>query len=71
MRTVLYCMLVVDLVHCALITGVPLYFSWRLKQEMAALIETRSNRYGSLAALDFKFHSPPAHPNSTAWLGGT
>lgn len=58
--------------------GVPLlsicsnpFSSYRLKQELEGLAADKCQKYHtSLSALCFKFHTPPAKPNCTAWLGG-
>lgn len=40
----------------------------RLKSEMDHLLV--QNRFQALHTLTYKFHNPPIHENSVAWLGG-
>ena len=47
------------------------YYSYRLKQELEALMKDECQSYHkSLGTFSFKFHEPPTHPNCVAWLGG-
>ena len=47
------------------------FFSYRLKQELERLVTDKCRQYSPLGALKFKFHQPPAHASTTAWVGGT
>jgi actin-related protein 10 len=46
-------------------------FNYRLKQELERLVSDTSERFTKLGALQFKFHHPPAHPSTAAWVGGS
>lgn len=53
------------------ITALP-GFKYRLKQELETLVKDKCQKYcSSLEALAFRFHEPPAHANTVAWLGGS
>jgi actin-related protein 10 len=46
--------------------------NYRLKQELERLASDKNERFSAkLGALQFKFHQPPAHPSTAAWLGGS
>ena len=47
------------------------FFSYRLKQELETLVNDKCQKFHSqLSALQFRFHQPPAHPSTVAWVGG-
>ena len=49
----------------------PSILSYRLKEELEALVKDKCQKYNSvLGALQFKFHVPPAHTSTVAWVGG-
>ena len=57
--------------HMYFIGGIFLLLSYRLKQELERLASDKNERFSAkLGALQFKFHQPPAHPSTAAWLGG-
>ena len=46
--------------------------SYRLKQELERLVNDKCQKFHTpLSALQFRFHQPPAHPSTVAWVGGT
>lgn len=65
-----YVWLLAYLLLCMYCLHVP--YSYRLQQELEFLAADKCHKYHtSLSALKFKFHTPPAKPNCTAWVGGT